>query len=622
MYLYLAPSHKLGISTFCFTSALLPALVLVGSHAQAENAVTLPPTTVTATLTPTKLTDVVGDVLVITQDDIQAHQGQSALEVLAGQPSIQVKQSGGIGTQGSISLRGNRGEATLVLIDGMRYGSASNGAAALSLIPAASIERIEVLYGSAATSLYGSDAIGGVVQLFTSRASYVDNGQTSANLTLGGGSQHSYFASANFGAASASSRLNLGANYQETRGISAVTDPKNFVFESDKDGFDAKSVTINTATKLGSRTELSLTGLYAESTSQIDSGDAQGKSYVDQANGAGTLGLHIDFAPLKLELSHGMSVDEADTKTKHPSLFKTEQSLSKLKAALPTQAGSFTLGAEQLTQKLGGSTTFDKTKREMVSTLAGYQYVGDKIDVQANLRQDDIKDYKDNLNYSLGAAIEPKKGLRFGGSFATGFRLPTFNDLYYPGFSNPNLVPEESKSGEIFTNIYGEDFNTRLTVYKNDVDNYIMPDENYLPQNLTKADIRGVSLKSDWDIGGSGAGWFAGFFYDYLDAKDDATNKQIVYRAKHAGGVYTGLKHAQYRLKAEVAHTGKRFTNNENTMSLDGYTLLNLNGQLKISPMVDIALTVNNLLGEDYEPNKGYGALGTNATASVTFHTP
>ena len=239
-------------------------------------------------------------------------------------------------------------------------------------------------------------------------------------------------------------------------------------------------------------------------------------------------------------------------------------------------------------------------------------------DLQANYRVDDNSQYGNESTYNLGAAIRPLAGMRIGANYATGFRVPTFNDLYWPGFSNPNLKPERTENTEVFVEYANDAQTSRLTGYYTDAEDLISN-----AANISEAKIKGLSLTSDWNMNA----FIFGLGYDYLDAKDKTANstsynQQLAYRPKNSGMIYIGYQQPMFDVRLEAKHTDDRVTAENN--KLDSYTLLNLSGSAYITPKLRANLRIDNITDEEYtlasQFGNEYATEGTSYFGSLTYN--
>ena len=210
-YLRLCILSALGVFTVSATAATADSSAIDDSELPQ---VELDKIVVTATRTPTKTSNVIAQTRVIDKEELQRYQGQSTFDVLKRQPGISHYTNGGSGTTSNFYTRGYNSNQILVLIDGVRYSSMSAGGATLSLLPVDQIDRIEILYGASGSSIYGSDAMGGVIQVFTKGANIV---RSNVSVTAGAGSHNEYLygASAQF-LNEKGTTLSLSANRKET----------------------------------------------------------------------------------------------------------------------------------------------------------------------------------------------------------------------------------------------------------------------------------------------------------------------------------------------------------------------------------------------------------------------
>ncbi|OLF38319.1 TonB-dependent receptor [Psychrobacter sp. Cmf 22.2] len=590
---------------------------------------------VTATRTPTKTSNVIAQTRVIDSETLQRYQGQTVVDVLKNQPGINITQSGGMGTASNFYMRGFDSKQVLVIIDGIRYGSISLGSPSLNLLAADQIDRIEVLYGASGSSIYGSDAMGGVIQVFT-KGNNVE--QSNVSTTVGYGSNNHYQVGITGQLKNDTSSLSLGVSRNETDGFNAIANSSSADYNTDDDGFKSTNASLALQHKLSDSLSAGISALYTDSTTDIDSaGNVFPNAYSDQKNGSANAYLQYKTPLTVSKLSYGQSIDKSTTHDANSidyqkgSQYDTTQEQARLETSINAQPGTVIVGAEWLSQQLDASdvldfsgypdpavqTPYNPEDRTVKSAFVGYQLADTYYDVQANYRVDDNSQYGHESTYNLGAAIRPLAGMRIGANYATGFRAPTFNDLYWPGFSNPNLKPERTENIEVFVEYVNDAQTSRLTGYYTDAEDLISS-----AANISEAKIKGLSLTSDWNMNA----FIFGLGYDYLDAKDKTANsasynQQLAYRPKNSGMVYVGYQQPMFDVRLEAKHTDDRLTAENN--KLDSYTLLNLSGAVYITPNLRANLRVDNITDEDYtlasQFGNEYATEGTSYFGSLTY---
>ncbi|TXD97977.1 TonB-dependent receptor [Psychrobacter frigidicola] len=593
---------------------------------------------VTATRTPTRTSNVIAQTRVIDKEELKHFQGQTVTDVLKNQPGINITQSGGMGTISNFYMRGYDSKQVLVIIDGIRYSSISTGTPSLNLLSADQIDRIEILYGASGSSIYGADAMGGVIQIFT-KGNNIE--QSNGSTTVGYGNNNHYQIGATGQLKNDTSSLSLGVSRNKTDGFNAIANANAFDYNADDDGFESTNVSLALRHKFTNSLSAGISGLYSDSTTEFDSaGTIIPNAYSDQKNGSANAYLQYQTPMTLTKLSYGQSIDKSTSHDNNSinyqegSQFDTTQEQARLETSINAQPGTVIVGAEWLSQKLDASdvlvyppypdttppvqTPYDPDDRTVKSAFVGYQLAETYYDLQANYRVDDNSQYGNESTYNLGAAIRPLAGMRIGASYSTGFRAPTFNDLYYPGYNNPNLKPETSKNTEVFVE-YDNDMQTsRLTGYHTDVEDLIGGNTN-----TAEAKIKGLSLTSDWHL----SSFIFGLGYDYLDAKNktrtDANfDQQLPYRPKNSGLVYIGYQQPRFDVRLEAKHSDDRLTT-ENK-ELDSYTLLNLSGSAYITPNLRANVRVDNITDEDYtlasQFGNEYATDGTSYFTSLTYN--
>lgn len=632
-YLRLCILSALGIFAMSATAATADSSTIDDSELPQ---VELDKIVVTATRTPTKTSNVIAQTRVIDKEELQRYRGQNVTDVLKNQPGINITQSGGMGTASNFYMRGFDSKQVLVIIDGIRYGSISLGSPSLNLLSADQIDRIEILYGASGSSIYGSDAMGGVIQIFT-KGNNVE--QSNVSTTVGYGSNNHYQVGITGQLKNDTSSLSLGVSRNETDGFNAIANSGSYDFNADDDGFKSTNASLALQHKLSDSLSAGLSALYTDSTTDIDSaGNAFPNAYSDQKNGSANAYLQYRTPLTVSKLSYGQSIDKSTSHDANSinyqegSHYDTTQEQARLETSINAQPGTIIVGAEWLSQKLDASdvldfsgypdpavqTAYDPDDRTVKSAFVGYQLSESYYDLQANYRVDDNSQYGNESTYNLGAAIRPLAGMRIGANYATGFRAPTFNDLYWPGFSNPNLKPERTENTEVFVEYANNAQTSRLTGYYTDAEDLISN-----ATNISEAKIKGLSLTSDWNMNA----FIFGLGYDYLDAKDKTANsasydQQLAYRPKNSGMVYVGYQQPTFDVRLEAKHTDDRVTAENN--KLDSYTLLNLSGAVYINPNLRANLRVDNITDEDYtlasQFGNEYATEGTSYFGSLTYN--
>lgn len=618
---------KLSQAMLCQLGIVSTSLfVMTTSHANTPTdkipSATLPTITVTATRVPTLTKNTIAQTLVIDETQLQRYQGQSVLDVLKSQIGFSFYENGGQGTASSFYLRGFDGKQILVLIDGIRYSSASTGVATLNLLPVDQIDRIEVLYGASGSSLYGADAMGGVIQVFTKGQNAQQSGST---VTLGIGTQNSYKAQATGQYANNGTTFSLSAGHEKTDGINVTLPSNNYAYHADKDSFERDSVSLVAKHQINPQLEIGATGLLAKSTTDYDNGLANNNVYAKQKNSAFNVFSNYKLDKFDVNVKLGQSIDDLKNYANHVNNdnYETKQQQINAQISYKLPMGEMIAGLERLNQKVDTNNAYNTKKRHVTSGFVGYQLIKPNYDFQTHVRFDDNSQYGNETTYNIGTAYRITPDVRIGASYATGFRAPTFNELYITNSGNPNLKAETSKNFEVFAE-YNNDLQiTRITGYKNKVKDLInwvsqpTPENESagINQNFNKADIKGVSLTSDWQI----KDILFGLNYDYQQAKNSDNDTDLPIRPKNKGLIYVGYRQPAFDVRTEVQYMGKRYYRANNLGKLDSHTLINLSGNYYLNDNITINGRINNLTDKEYQTSIDYNSLGTNAMIAVTY---
>lgn len=625
---------------------LIPFTLLASVAAMAADVTELPDVVVTAARVAQTSREVVGDVTVISRKEIEQKTGQSLSDVLASQPGVQITSNGGVGKNTSIFLRGTNSSSTLVLIDGMRYSSATTGAAALQHLPLEQVERIEILRGPAA-SLYGADAMGGVIQVFTKQGGK----KPQASIEVGLGSEGQGLVNARMSGTVGDTRYAFGVAHSETEGINVFADPAHNSYNPDKDGYSNSSVTLAVSQKLNAKNELGINLLAIESANQYD-GNKLNASYLPAAqsydyretsrNGAASLWSNNQLTDSWLSrVQLGMSQDDsrdyspvsATNLADQESRFTTRQTQASWQNTILVGPGTAIVGLETLEQRVSGNTAYAVDQRRINSVQAGYSAPISNVNIQANLRSDRNSQFGEHSSGKVGASWQIDPALQLGANLGSAFKAPTFNDLYYPddGFGNkgnPNLKPETAFNREAFVRYQSGKLKTGVTFFESRIKNLIAwapvdPNNSWgawQPSNIGQAHIKGASFSAEnqYQLLNYGAR------YDWLDARNDASgsnhDKRLIRRARQTGGLFAEIREEkQWSLRAELDVVGMRFEDEANTKSMGGYALTNLVASRQLDKEWTLNARLNNVFDRSYEQARGYSVPGLNGLLSLRW---
>jgi vitamin B12 transporter len=613
--------------------ALVSPLFITSVNA-AEN-VLLDDVVVTATRTPQPREAVIADVSVIEAEEIQ-RAGQSTLvELLQTQPGIEITNNGGAGSVSGIFMRGTNTSQVVVLVDGMRIGSATAGITALENLPTSQIDRIEILRGPA-TSLYGQDAIGGVIQIFTKKGA---DGAPKFNANLGYGSYGTVLADAGVSGNVANTRFALNVSSLNTDGFSAIkTTNKDY---NDRDAYRNLAFTGNISHEIVTGHELGFQFLHSEGDLHFDNTcpkldmdfncvtdnfDTRSKatqySYAFFTNNKFT-----DIWSSKLRIGKG--VDENRTfgefSVAGGVFYKTKQQQFNWQNDIKLPVGTLTLVYDHLNQNVDSNDVdFILKKRTNDGYVASYLLNQDAHSLQLSARHDRNSQFGSENTGGIGYGYSFTPEWRATASYGTAFRAPTFNDLYFPDFgglpqSNPNLSPEKSENIESSLRYHNANTSASITVFKNSIRNLIALDANFIPFNLNKANIQGLTLAASksWDnlnLQGS---------VDIQSANDDETGKLLRRRANRHASLNASYNLGDWRFGAETIASSLRYNDAANTQKLAGYALLNATVDYMVNKDWSVQARANNILDKNYalalEGIEAYNTPGANLFVNIRY---
>ncbi len=602
--------------------AVLAGLASLGAHAQfaAPPAFqqAFEPVVVTASRAFSPTTTM-RDAIVITREDLAAAGPLTLGEVLQRRAGIELRATGGPGQPQTLFIRGAGTAQTLVLVDGMRVGSATVGTTSIEHIPLEMIERIEVVKGPL-SSLYGPEAIGGVVQIFT-RGKDVPHLFASASY----GSDNDRRVSAGIATADESSRLSLATGVTAVDARSA-TNSRNFLYNPDRDPYANAFFNVRASHRMWQGETLALDAFTTRSRTHFDNGPGDDRN--DQSISGVKLSSSTEFFEgWSSQLAFGLGIDRLAIRSGVPDSIETRQEQASWLNELTIAGGSMLVGYEFLRQDVtsdDAANPFTRTRRDIHSVFAGINQVYGGQRLEASVRRDSGDPFGERNTGSLSYGIDWPSVARLSGTYARGFRAPTFFDLYGPTFEgyapNPLLAPERSKSYEIAvkSDPAAPSMQWRITAFDHRFDNLIVYSfEQGTVQNVARARARGVEASLEWRL--MGARIRAAITAQ--SPRDDDTGKRLQGRAQRYGTIEATRDFGPWTAAVSVLASGSRFDSVGEAPGsrLGGYAIVDARLRYAFDKRWSAQLSAANLADRKYENVIGYDAPRRAVMVSVRF---
>ena len=597
-------------------------LTTLGFSAQAEESIDLPNMVVTATRTDQSIDRLSVASTVFTRQDIERLQVQNVPDLLKQATGVDVSESGGAGKASSVFIRGTSSKHVLVLIDGVRIGSVTLGLSPFSSLPIDQIERVEIVRGSQ-SSLYGSEAIGGVIQIFTRKGSQKEDNKPTVSLDLGGGSYDTAKVSGNVSGNFKNAWYAFGASHITTEGFNATSAESN---DHDRDGYENTSFNARAGYKFDNSLSLEVFALKSQGENQFD--DQFGNLSANDSNDfvIQNLGSSASFQVNQdwlASLSIGESRDES--RNHDNTFFNTRRRTVRL-------INNFTLdnnhkvviGSDFRHDQVESHQSYNENTRYNIGGFA--EYYGNwfnAIDFNASVRGDEDEQFGSHVTGGVGFRVDLfKSGLDFIGNFSTGYKAPTFNDLYWPGAGNSSLKPEESTTFEVGLEGRYQWGQFSLRAFHTNIDNLIdwAPTgkfsggfEIWEPTNINSAQIDGIEGEIstqlyDWNIALNGSA---------LSPRDRKTNQRLSNRSQLLLSLDLSREFFDsLTIGSALNVSGDRLSG---TTKLHGAIVWDIRTAYQINPNWTIKGKLNNLLNDQYQTNKGYNTADRNFFFSINY---
>lgn len=617
-----------------YLPAILPLCIAVSSAYAEIPTKQLETTLVTATRIEQTLDESLSPSIVFSKEDIEKLQARDLAELLNRVPGINFSASGSKGSVTSIYLRGTNDDHTLFLIDGQRFNSATLGSTSLQLIDPEQIERIEIVRGPR-SSIYGSDAIGGVVQIFTKKGIE----KPLHYIRTVAGSNDTWQISAGSRGKVDDMRYSVNVSHLESDGFDSFKDTTSP--NDDDDGHRNSSATINLGYDYNYGGKIDLNYFYTKAKTESDDqfGSPQSpptKKPYDE-NWIRTINLTFS-SPIthiwSTKVALGDSTDDGDAYDDlDPSdndNFRTfRESITWQNDLKLSDSQILTLGVDYYDDEVKSSTTYVNSNGEAVKNRDNtaffgiYQLFLTNTDIQLGLREDDNEDFgaKTTANVSMGFNLDDNYKLIL--SYGEGYKAPTFNDLYWPDSGNPNLKSESSESYEFELRGNYELFSFSLNYYQTDISNLIDwaqadPSDQFsswVPTNIEDAVIKGSEASIRTEIGG----WQIAGAMQYTRAQETTTSKQLPNRPKKGITIDIDKNWGAWQLGFGLEANGERYGDKANSNVTSGYGILNARISYQVNDKLKAQLKLNNLFDKDYQTRFNYNEYGFNGFVALTY---
>ncbi|NWE78825.1 TonB-dependent receptor domain-containing protein [Pseudomonas yamanorum] len=585
---------------FALPLLLLPATDLLADSFERDDALKLPDVVISANRQVQARNDSSAANTVFTRDDIDRLQPTSVSDLLSRVPGVQVAQSGGRGSQTNVYIRGTSTAQSLVLVDGQRISSSTSGTSNLQYLNIQQVERVEVLRGSRSV-IYGSDAIGGVIQIFTRRNT--ESG-VQPRLHVGFGSNQTGERSLGLSGGDAQTRFNLGASLDDTAGINRTR--TSYPSDRDHDAYRNQAISFSLSHAFNDDIEAGVNVLDNRGKSEFDNSFSPQKPYTDFT--VSSVSSYVDARindvwQSRLEAGHSENREQTlDKLSTERSVFNTyRNSLNWQNDLTLNDQNSLILGGDWYQDQVNSSTAFAEDSRWNRAAFIQHRFQAQSFSTELGLRRDDNQQFGGHNSWSgaFTLPLNPDNDLLL--SYSEGFRAPTFNDLYYPdefGFknSNPNLKPETSKSYEVqWRSQLSDASRLEASLYRTDIQDAIVFASGG-PQNVSSARINGFEAALKQEL----FGWQSSLGIALIDPRDRDTGRTLARRARRTVSLDLDRQFDQFGVGASWQAVSSSYDDPANQQRLGGYGLLGLRGSWAVNHEITLEMKLDNLLNKDY----------------------
>lgn len=587
---------------------LLSSITAITFSASLYAEETLDNITVTANRMPS--VNVLAPTTIITRDDIERLQISDLPTLLSRQPGIDMVMRGGLGKTSDISMRGTKSDHVLVLVDGIKWHSATSGGASLQDFPIEQIERIEIVRGSR-SGLYGSEAIGGVIQIFTRQGK---QGVT-PYAKLGYGTHDSKKLAAGVSGGNSTTHYSVNVNHESTEGINAKEN-----VNPDKDGYRNNSFSAKISHNLTNKISIGANFVRVEGHNEADPSRSMTEfntsDAVHQILGINSKIAISDLWSLSLQLNESRDQTETFRDNSLRSEINTRhRAVNVINTFTLTPEHTLNVGLDYDIDDIDGSEDYLQKSRDNKAAYVSWQANVAKHGWLISARHDDNEAFGHQNTGNAEYGYWLQDDLRLSINTGIGFKAPTFNDLYWPASSssagNPDLLPEESKS--IGASINGDSpwGSWAINVYQNEIENLIdwkkvsSSPSFWTPSNIANVKIKGIEFEFATVIGG----WDTAINASFLKPENEETGNTLERRAQRLANVNIDKQWSAWSTGATWKLRGHSFDDEDNTDRLGGYGLLDIRIAYDLSQDWSINANLTNVFNKEYQTVETYNSL-------------
>ena len=552
------------------------------------------------TATRTSQASSIAATTVFERTDIERLQVNTAEELLRRATGVNLINNGGPGKSTSLQIRGSNDKHVLVMIDGVRIGSATSGVAALQNLPVEQIERIEIVRGPR-SSLYGSEAIGGVVQIFTRKGG---DGLTPYFSTTVGSRQHRA-ATAGASGGNDNAWFNLGVSSLDTEGYDAR--PSR---EVDHDGYRELSANLSGGYRFANGLLLDANLLQVESHNDYDSGNKANADSVLSAYGVRAKYSPVSFWDVTLQVGHSEDKNENFKGSTFDTRYDTRRDSASWQNDFALSENQLlTVGYDWQQDSISSSVDYPEDSRYNHGLFAQYLLHAGRHEWQLGLRHDDNEAYGEHTTGSVGYGYALTDSISLTSSYGTAFSAPTFNQLYFPGYGNPDIQAETSRNIEVGLRGQHRWGSWSANAFRNDIDDMIASVRVggvSMAENVDKARITGLELEVLTQQ--LGWNWQANLTLQDPENRSSSANDDLLLRRvpEQIFNLDVDRRFGRIGLGASVHAEGRRWDNATNTSDLHGYNTVELRAEYWLSHAWRVQARVSNLFDNEYETAATY----------------